>query len=148
MKKSKATKLLSLILTLAMCMSILAGCGNEKQQEESSVSSSEQEESSQAESVASSTEEEKELEPVTLKWYLDAKEMEGSADVGKAFNAKLAELLPNTTVEFTYVEGYKDNWPMFLSGGEKMDIVVWSVAIMCCWTSLMSLIVLIAVEHS
>lgn len=121
MKKSKARKLLSLIIALTMCMSILAGCGNEKQQE-SSTPSSKQESKSQAESATSSTEEEKELEPVTLKWYLDAKEMEGSSDVGKAFNAKLAELLPNTTVEFTYVEGYKDNWPMFISGGEKMDI--------------------------
>lgn len=124
MKKNKLTKMLSLMLAFAMCMSILAGCGKEEQK--SSESTSDSVTSSKSESISQtqtmSTEEVKELEPVTLKWYLDAKEMEGSADVGKAFNAKLAELLPNTTVEFTYVESYKDNWPMFVSGGEKMDI--------------------------
>lgn len=118
MKKSKLKKMLSLILVCAMCMSILAGCGEEKQQQGKNDSESESVSKAQTEA----TEEGKELEPVTLKWYLDATELEGSADVEEAFNALLAEVLPNTKVEFTYVESYADNWPMFMSGGESMDI--------------------------
>lgn len=118
MKKSKLKKMLSLILTCAMCMSILAGCGEEKQEQGKTDSESESVSKAQTEA----TEEGKELEPVTLKWYLDATEKEGSADVEEAFNALLAEVLPNTTVEFTYVESYADNWPMFMSGGESIDI--------------------------
>ncbi len=40
-----------------------------------------------------------ELEPVTLKWYYPGAELEGTVDVMKVFNEKLADLLPNTTVE-------------------------------------------------
>ncbi len=66
-----------------------------------------------------------ELEPVTLKWYYPGAELEGTADVMKVFNEKLADLLPNTTVEVVWMENfdpYAEQWPLLLSGGEVMDI--------------------------
>ena len=66
-----------------------------------------------------------ELEPVTLKWFMPGIEMEGTKDVIEAFNAKLAELLPNTTVEFEFTGQpweYGDPWNMALSGNQQMDI--------------------------
>ena len=120
MTKANWKKMLSLILTCVMTVSILAGCGNEKEQESSVPSSSTDEVSSQTETE--STEKVPELEPVTLKWYVRGGEKEGSRDVEEAFNALLAEVLPNTTVEFTFVTSYSKNWAMFISGGEEMDI--------------------------
>lgn len=66
-----------------------------------------------------------ELEPVTLKWFMPGIEKEGTKDVIEAFNAKLAELLPNTTVEFELTGQpweYGDPWNMALSGNQQMDI--------------------------
>ena len=117
----KNKKVVSLFLATIMAVGCLAGCGNEKQTQ-SSVAESQTEKESESSVVESEDETVAELEPVTLKFYLRGAEMEGSADVEEAFNAKLAEALPNTTVEFTFVEGYGEKWPLFMSGGEVIDI--------------------------
>lgn len=61
-------------------------------------------------------------EAAALKWYYDGPEGEGSADVIKVFNDKLADLLPGTTVEIVFVADYATNWPLLLAGGEQMDL--------------------------
>lgn len=125
MKNANFKKRMALTLALVMSVGVLAGCGNQQTKTEESKSSDpvSKETSTVQTSVSSeSSEEVVELEPVTLKWYHNGSEKEGSADVVEAFNAKLAEVLPNTTVEFTFVESYKDNWPLFMAGGEKIDI--------------------------
>lgn len=124
MRKTTMKKLLSLALVTVMCMGMTTGCGSQGQKNESSsaTSTATSKSAETSQSVAETTAQQEELEPVTLKWYLSATEQEGSADVEEAFNAKLAEVLPNTTVEFTYVESYGTNWPLLISGGEKMDL--------------------------
>ncbi len=121
MKKRTIKKLLGITLVMTMLGSTLVGCG--KQTEETSESSSQASSSTQESSiVASSTEEVVELEPVTLKWYHPEAEKEGTADVIEAFNKKLAEVLPNTTVEIVSVSDYATNWPVLMAGGETIDI--------------------------
>ena len=124
MKNVTIKKLLSLGLTSSMLLGTLAGCGNQdtgssesrlsdKINSESSIAS---EETKVSESVKP------ELEPVTLKWYYKGEEGEGTEDVIEVFNKKLAEVLPNTTVEFVFDGDYITNWPMYMAAGEKIDI--------------------------
>ena len=117
-------KVLALILTAVMSVSCLTACGQEVSEEKESGT-----ETSTSENISveePSSEEVAELEPVTLKWYvMDKSEKEGTADVIEAFNEKLAEVLPNTTVEFVFVSDYKTQWPLLIAGEEKMDIA-WS----------------------
>lgn len=115
-------KALALILTLAMLVCVFAGCGKQTEQAlETSTAATTETAQPAEETEAVSTE----LEPVTLKWYYVGDEMEGSADVLKAFNKKLADVLPNTTLEIVYVGSYTpyfEQWPLLLAGGEEMDI--------------------------
>lgn len=120
MKNLKKT--IAMMLALVMVLGVLVGCNNEKPVETQGNPGKQTEPSKQTEPISEPTEPVEELEPVVLKWYLYNGEMEGSADVEEAFNAKLAEVLPNTTVDFVFVESYGKNWPMFMSGGEKIDI--------------------------
>ncbi len=66
---------------------------------------------------------ETELEPVTLRFYYPGTEKEGSKDVQEAFNKKLAEVLPNTTLEIVWVDSYGENLRLFFAGEEPMDII-------------------------
>ena len=66
---------------------------------------------------------ETELEPVTLRFYYPGTEKEGSKDVEAAFNKKLAEVLPNTTLEIVWVGSYAENLRLFFAGEEPMDII-------------------------
>lgn len=120
--RTNLKRMLSLVLAMVLCMGAFAGCNTVKPQETQS-SDKPKETQGQTQPVETT---EKELEPVTLKWYLDAAncpEKEGTADVLEAFNKKLADVLPNTTVEFVFIADWKTNWPLLLAGGEKMDIV-------------------------
>ncbi len=129
-------KLLAAAISLVLCLALLAGCGaqpassaeepkSEAAPAESKAEESKAEESKAEESKAEESKEEapsSDLEPVTLKWYYDGTEGEGSADVIKVFNEKLQELLPNTTVDVVFVPEYDKNWPLLLAGGEQMDL--------------------------
>ncbi len=62
---------------------------------------------------------------VTLKWAIMSEHI-GHADddlVFEAFNEKLAELLPNTKVEFLSLDA--DNWSRWMAAGQQVDIA-WS----------------------
>ena len=117
-------KIIALVLAAVMLLGLLAGCNQDKPSNETNPpASTDPKPSNDTKPVE--TEPVVELDPVTLKWYIPIDEMEGSADVEEAFNARLAELLPNTTVEFTFVGGYDAyfaQWPLLLAGGEEMDI--------------------------
>ena len=124
MKNVTIKKLLSLGLTSSMLLGSLAGCGNQAAESgESQLSDKISSESSIAsEETKVSESAEPELEPVTLKWYYNGEEGEGTEDVIEVFNKKLAEVLPNTTVEFVFDSDYITNWPMYMAAGEKIDI--------------------------
>lgn len=111
-------KLIAFLLVVVMVAGLFAGCNtNPDPTKGTNPPATENNKPSNTDPV--------ELDPVTLKWYIPIDEMEGSADVEKAFNARLAELLPNTTVEFTFVGGYDayfEQWPLLLGGEEEMDI--------------------------
>ena len=65
-------------------------------------------------------------EKVTLKWILPGSgQLKDSEMVWKEFNKKLAEYLPNTTVEFEVIptSDYAERWRLMAAAGEEMDLV-------------------------
>ena len=124
MKNVTIKKFLGVTMALAMLSTTFAGCGK-KETAESTATKNTSQSVEKTEEASKVTEEVAELEPVTLTIHLPGKELEGTKDVIEAFNAKLADILPNTTVEFelhgTYGE-YGEAWSMLLAGKEKMDI--------------------------
>lgn len=122
-------KMLALILALVMLACVFAGCSKQAdpstEAEPSDSATTDTEDTENTQSAEKITSGDEELEPVTLKWYYVGDEMEGSADVIEAFNKKLADVLPNTTLEIVYVGSYDpyfEQWPLLLAGGEEMDI--------------------------
>ena len=118
MRNATMKKVLALILALTSVLLTTVGCGNQENEGKSGTEQVEVRQDSEMEAP----DQEAELEPVTLKWYYPEAEKEGTADVIKVFNEKLAEVLPNTTVEFVFVSDYETSWPMYLAGEEEMDI--------------------------
>lgn len=122
-------KMLALILALVMLACVFAGCSKQAdpstEAEPSDSATTDTEDTENTQSAEKITSGDEELDPVTLKWYYVGDEMEGSADVIEAFNKKLADVLPNTTLEIVYVGSYDpyfEQWPLLLAGGEEMDI--------------------------
>lgn len=65
------------------------------------------------------------LEPVTLKWVIGGPGKQKDSDkVWAAWNEKLKEILPNTTVEFEVIPfgEYKERWDLMMAAGEQVDI--------------------------
>ena len=116
--KSTLKKMLALLLALVMITSVFAGCDNAQPAETTAPKADTQPKETQPKET------EPQLEPVTLNWLVFAGEKEGSKDVEEAFNAKLATVLPNTTVKFIYagVGTYGQNWSMAINGGDKIDM--------------------------
>jgi len=117
--KSTLKKMLALLLALVMITSVFAGCDNAQPAETTAPKTD-----TQPSKETDPPETEPQLEPVTLNWLVFAGEKEGSKDVEEAFNAKLATVLPNTTVKFIYagVGTYGQNWSMAINGGDKIDM--------------------------
>lgn len=120
-------KMLALILALVMLVCVFAGCSKQAEQtpEADPADNSVAENTETVQPAEDANTSDTELEPVTLKWYFPGEEMEGSADVIEAFNKKLADVLPNTTLEVVFVGSYDpyfEQWPLLLAGSEEMDI--------------------------
>lgn len=122
-------KALALLLALVMALSLFVGCAKTDENPTQTPANDAQADSSTTTPDNTETPDapadENELEPVTLKLYFPGDEMEGSADVIEAFNKKLADVLPNTTLEVTFVGSYDpyfEQWPLLLAGGEEMDL--------------------------
>lgn len=116
-------RVLALLLTVATAGTILFGCGSTDA--DNAKSSESKEDVQKEESTGNSAEAETELEPVTLKWYVPQPEDEKTSDVVEAFNAKLAEVLPNTNVEFVFFndfDTYVTQLSMAFAGSEEIDI--------------------------
>jgi putative aldouronate transport system substrate-binding protein len=67
-----------------------------------------------------------EAEPVTLKWvFLSPGDQKDAQEVWDAFNEKLQEYLPNTTVEFEGITSadYAEKWKLISASQENVDIV-------------------------
>lgn len=116
---------LAALMTAAAC---LTGCGNGdsgNSSADSSGNSSEsgsQEESSSEENSGSEV---AELEPVTIQFWIGGPGKQKDSDrVWEAFNEKLQEYVPNTTVEITCMPNaeYKEKYPQMLASGEKVDL--------------------------
>jgi len=120
--KSTLKKMLALLLALVMVLGTLAACDTTEPQQTTDPNAGNQ---TQPSKETDPPETEPQLEPVTLKWYVFGTEKEGSKDVEEAFNAKLATVLPNTKVEFTYggtTTTYATNWPLELAAESGMDL--------------------------
>ena len=119
----KTRRIMALLLAGIMVVSaMLTGCGQqEKQSEESQQSSTAKPSESPADS---STEEKEELEPYTVTYWMRGTESKDHDKVMEAVNARIAEFLPNTTLDVVWVANseYKDRWNKALAAGEKIDI--------------------------
>ena len=94
----KFTKVMALVLALSMVATLLlAGCAKKPVTNDGEV---------------------------TLKWVYNGSVQEDSQKVWAAFNEKLKEYLPNTTVEFEPIEGasYAEKWKLKMASGEPVDI--------------------------
>lgn len=117
-------KLVSALLVLTMGLSLI-GCGQTGEKEVSEENKPEVSKSEEKTSAAESSEEEpEELDPYTVTYWIYCADSEDAEMVDEAFNERLAELLPNTTVEFVRVASseYRDRWNKALASGEKIDI--------------------------
>lgn len=112
----KGKKLVSLLLTAVTVVSLLAGCGT-KEVAPSSNDSTEQSDSSESSDPV-------ELEEKTIQIWLHGDKQKDSEKVWAAFNEKLKEYVPNTTVEFTLIAPaeYKEKFQQMLASGEGVDI--------------------------
>lgn len=118
-------KMLCLMLASVMLMSVLGGCGSKDEKVPSSESEKSSVAASSSQEQESSVEEVPELEPVTIQMLqMGPGEQKDTAKVLEAFNEKLQEYVPNTTVEMTVVTAseYKDNLNRVLASGEPVDL--------------------------
>ena len=111
-------KLISLVLVLVMVLGLFAAC-DKAPADDTKAPEQNNTEGTQA---PETTEAPVELEPVVLKWIHDGAEKDGTKDVIEVFNKKLSEIIPNTSIEVTFVADYGTNWNMMLAGGEVMDV--------------------------
>lgn len=113
----KGKKLVSLLLTAVTAVSLLAGCGTNDVPSESKVSSEQVAGSESSSDVV-------ELEEKTIQVWLHGDKQRDSEKVWAAFNEKLQEYVPNTTVEFTMIAPaeYKEKFQQMLASGEGVDI--------------------------
>ena len=117
-------KFLSVLLATMMLTSLcISGCGNAGKETVDPGSSKESSVSAEKESEVKSGEEK--LEDVTIQvWMSGGSKQKDSDKVWAAFNEKLQEYVPNTTVEFTMIPTaeYKDRFSQMLASGEKVDL--------------------------
>lgn len=111
-------KILATVLGCALLATVVSGCGN------SSVSASPTPGAS-AGNTAQPGGTEKENTPYTVKWKLRISEQAKMGEVQAAVNKILAEKLPNTSLEFNFIEAasYNDKVKLALSAGEKFDMM-------------------------
>lgn len=128
MKRKRVSMALAAIMTASVC---LAGCGNTADNAGSTNAGSSEavKEESKTDTVASEaseqTEEVKELDPVTIQFWIGGPGKQKDSDrVWEAFNEKLQEYVPNTTVEITCMPTaeYKEKYPQMLASGEAVDL--------------------------
>ncbi len=124
MRKKRVT---ALLLAMSMVISVfLTGCGKteEKSTESKSSASSSVADSAESSQATASSEEVKELDPVTLKFWLPVAKTEDSDQVVDLVNEHLKEVLPNTTVEIEWIaiSEYKDRFGKAMAAREVIDL--------------------------
>lgn len=121
MRKRIVSLLLSMGMVVSMCLS---GCAN-TEQEESKTSESSEVGNSVAESEVESAEEEFQLEEATIQLWLGGPgKQKDSDEVWEKFNEMLQEYVPNTTVEFNVMTTaeYGTQFDQMLAAGEEVDL--------------------------
>ena len=113
----------TMMCVFACCLAIAllaAGCTNSKNNE----GAGQQNSSPPASGSSAPADTGKELEPVTLKWFILGDKKEETDDVFKHFNERLQNYLPNTKVEFEVVTQaeYAERWELAAASGEKFDL--------------------------
>lgn len=121
-------KLLSMVLAASLCMSILAGCGNEEPKEEVVSNSTPVEQTSESSENAEQTEEQKEdeqKEVTTISMYMNGlADQAAEKDVIDAMNAYSAGKI-GVTIKFQPFAGgeYVDKLTMGLAAKEDIDLM-------------------------
>lgn len=115
--KKRTNKILALLLAATMVLGMVSGCGSKEEPKPQEPDTSNQETPVEDE-VA-------ELEEATIQlWLMGPGKQEDSEKVWEAFNEKLQEYVPNTTVEFaiTPANEYKTPYEQMLASGEPVDL--------------------------
>ena len=128
----KNKKVVALLLAATMSVGCLAGCGNQTTQ--SSEVETQTDSQKESETTVTESSEVVELEEKTIQIWLGGPGKQKDSDkVWEAFNEKLQEYVPNTTVEFTIIPfgEYRDNYNRMLAAGEAVDLawVGWNTKI-------------------
>ncbi|MBR3761438.1 MAG: ABC transporter substrate-binding protein [Lachnospiraceae bacterium] len=119
----KNKKVVALLLAATMSVGCLAGCGNQTTQ--SSEVKTQTDSQKESETTVTESSEVVELEEKTIQiWLAGPGKQKDSDKVWEAFNEKLQEYVPNTTVEFTILPfgEYYDNYSRMLAAGEAVDL--------------------------
>ena len=125
MKRKGLSVALAALMTASFC---LVGCGNESSESSSggvSTGGSESTQESSSSEEESTGGETQELEPVTIQLWIGGPGKQKDSDkVWEAFNEKLQEYVPNTTVEITCMTTaeYKEKYPQMLASEEAVDL--------------------------
>lgn len=120
-------KMIAIVLGLTMIVSSLAGCGSSDTTEkptDKEVSQSSVEASQSSGTSSEVSEETVELEEKTIQlWMVGPGKQKDSDMVWEAFNEKLQEYVPNTTVEISVFSDaeYKEKFNQMLASGEAVD---------------------------
>lgn len=113
----KRRKLLSLLLAVATAATLLVGCGDKEAAKDPVNDTVEADDQNDQADVA-------ELEEKTIQIWLCGEKQQDTEKVWDAFNEKLQEYVPNTTVEFSIfpVSEYKEKFQQMLASGEAVDV--------------------------
>lgn len=117
----KFTRVLSLILALALCVGLMAGCGSSAPAVEKAPAATEKKD------TAAPAEEEKPLldtsKQVEIVMYCLGTEPAGQQAIWDELNAKLLEKL-NCTLKVNYISfaDYPNKYPLLFSSGEEFDM--------------------------
>lgn len=117
----------ALMLAMSMALPVfLTGCGDTDSQSTNGNSTSVSSETGvkSSEEAVPSEDMTKELDPVTLKFWLPTDKTEESDLVLEQVNEYLEEVLPNTTLEIEWVPmaEYKDRWGKAMASREVVDL--------------------------
>lgn len=118
-----------IVICLALTM-IVTGCSSNKSAPETNGQPTNEgnkgtsKQNGQTETSGESDPADEELEPVTLKWFIMAGKSEDTQMIVDRFNERLQDYLPNTTVEFEFVEQaeYAERWELAAAAGEEFDL--------------------------
>ncbi len=118
-------KVLGVLLAATLTVSaLLTGCGNNKETQPSESGKDASVEQSSTQKSENVETKDTDLEAKTIQLWLPGDKKQDSEKVWEAFNEKLQEYVPNTTVEISLISfsDYGEKYKQMLASGETVDL--------------------------